>query len=100
MTLQSSYDLTEAEEILFPFLFKTEKVDIHSLVFAITPGEPLISPFQAANMDYSHQLQFIGLDKNRLLAEDGSDIEALAQQVFLARATLPICWNVLKRQFG
>ena len=39
-----------------------EEANVEKLLFAIIPGKPVESPFQAEKMDFTHQLQFIGFD--------------------------------------
>jgi len=51
----------QVEKILFPYFFETEKVDINDLVFMISPGDQQEAAFQAPNMDFNRQLQFVGI---------------------------------------
>lgn len=50
-----------AEEVLIPRLFKNA-VDVNDILFAIIPGEPSTSPFQAEKMDFTRQLEFMAMD--------------------------------------
>jgi hypothetical protein len=56
----------QAEKVLFPYLFDTQKVDITDLVFMISSGEQQLgAPFQAPNMDFTRQLQFVGISTSK-----------------------------------
>lgn len=51
------------KDILFPHLFNNENIDVTDLVFAQTAGEANQGLFQAPEIDFSKQLQFVGIGK-------------------------------------
>jgi len=69
------------EETLLPYFFDNEKADIDDLVFAITAGETVISPFQAAEMDFTVQLHFVGVGKAKIMNDLRADIVRLSQEI-------------------
>lgn len=75
-----------AESTLFPYLLENESVDFNELVFMIIPGENANTPFQAAQMDFTIQLQFIGFgDMGRSFA---IALDQVADQVAVDKRTL------------
>ena len=70
------------EQTLFPYFFHNEEVDVNDLVFALTPGEGGASVFQAAQMDFTKQLQFVGIGKEKIMGDLNKEIEDLSQEVF------------------
>lgn len=72
----------QAEEILLPLLFKNGNVDFNDLVFALTPGGEGISQFQADEMDFTNQLQFVGIGKKNILENLKKEIEQISNEIF------------------
>jgi hypothetical protein len=71
----------QVETVLIPYLCSQDG-PIENLVFSITPGEAIESKFQAENIDFSHQLQFVSTEKEKVFAELKSQIETLCLEVF------------------
>lgn len=69
------------EEVLFPYFLNNEDVEIDNLLFAIVPGESIDSPFQASIMDFTRQLQFVGVDKDKIMKDLQSEVKRLSQAV-------------------
>jgi|GEM_PF-6993376 len=70
-----------AEEILFPHFFHNESVKINDLVFAVVGGETGSSPFQAQNIDFTQQLQFIGIGKEKIMRDLNNEVERLSEEI-------------------
>ena len=80
----------ELEEELIPHLFMNKNVNPYDLVFTIIPGEPNTSPLQAPKMDFTHQLQFLGIQtKSAKWNELFDDFEKLAHEVLNIKDFLP-----------
>ena len=76
------YWTESVEKVLFPYFFKNEGVNVDDLVFAITRGEEGLSPFQAPEMDFSKQLQFVGIGKEKIMGDQEKEIKQLSQEIF------------------
>ena len=69
------------ETILFPYLFKIDNIKIEDLVFEIIPGEHADSHFQAAEMNFEKQLQFVDLATAEFKARLHSEYVELVENV-------------------
>ncbi len=76
------YWSVRVEETLLPYFFHNDRVTLNDLVFTITPGEKGISPFQAPNMDFTKQLQFVGLGREKIMGDLKKEVEELSNCIF------------------
>lgn len=70
-----------AEKHLILHFFNNESIEVDDLVFAILPGEECQAPFQAAEMNFNNQLQFIGIGKEKIFDHLREKIEGLSQEI-------------------
>lgn len=70
----------QAEKVLIPYLIQNQDVDIHELSFAIMPGEEVKTDFQSPDIDFKHQLQFVGLSRD--LSNYQKETQELSEQLF------------------
>ena len=77
------YWTNSVADVLFPYFFLNSRVDIDSLQFALIPGEAnFSSPFQAKDINFKHQLQFIGRGREKIVDQQKKYIVNLSQEIF------------------
>lgn len=70
------------ENILFPSFFKDETVLVSQLLFAVIPGSAIDSQLQDSTIDFNNQLEFVGMDKDRIFQEQKMELERLFKVIF------------------
>lgn len=69
------------ENELFPELFEEKPIQVRQLLFTIVRGEEIDSPFQDLDIDFTQQLQFVGLNKDKIMWELQDEIQRLSEKV-------------------
>lgn len=69
------------ENLLIPQLLEEKGVNMKDLLFAVIPGEKCSAKFQAQNIDFSMQLEFVGFKKVELMKEMRKEITRIGKAV-------------------
>lgn len=75
------YWSSDVENELFPHFFFNENCNIYDLVFATIPGSEVHEPLQSKEVNFSKQLQFIGIGKSKIFKELTAEISELSKKV-------------------